>query len=297
MTKETIQYQELLDVVRSMDRGDELFYFFLRACENANLQICQICLDAGADINIRESRFKHTLLYEFVGSGKFTPQVGDWLIEKGADINITSISNWTNLTQACYRGNFDIAKYFIDKGIKIRHYKDINHYRESDLEVAAIDGGNPNIVKMLLELGVDLESELSYSTDLFIMPLNKKKHEIVETLLQKGASPNFYINGKTPLHIAVANKDIKMANILLKYNANVNARSNGSAIFINDDVALTPMDIAVLNQDIDMQKLLADFGGIVSGKEEKIQALTECSDSKKSLSVLKKLLASKVNFS
>ena len=69
MEEKSIQYQELLKVVRSMRREDELFYFFLRACENGNLQICQICLDAGADINIFEHFYnKHSA----VSAGKNT---------------------------------------------------------------------------------------------------------------------------------------------------------------------------------------------------------------------------------
>lgn len=287
MAKETIQYQELLNVVRSMKREDEVFYFFLRACENGNLQICQICLDAGADINICEHFHKQTLLEKLVESGKFTTEVGDWLIEKGA--NITGLGGWSNLTAACYQGSFDIAKYFIDKGIKIKQYKD--NEGSSDLYYA-VYGKNYEVVKMLLELGVDLESNIRYEQNPFIQAINSEQPKIVELFLQKGASPDFYTYGKTPLHIAVSNKDIHTVNILLKYNANVNARLKESAIFINDDFALTPMDIAVLNQDIDMQKLLSAFGGTVSSKEEKIQVLTECSDSEKGFLMMKKILAS-----
>lgn len=145
---------------------------------------------------------------------------------------------------------------------------------------------------MLLELGVDLESNIRDGRKPFIQAIYSKQPKIVELFLQKGASPNFYTCGKTPLHIAVSNKDIQMANILLKYNANVNARLKESARFINDDFVLTPLDIAVLNQDIDMQKLLTALGGTVSSKEEKIQSLTECCDSEGSFLIMKKLLTS-----
>ncbi len=290
MAKETIQYQELLNVVRSMKRKDELlFYFFLSACENGNLQICQFCLDAGADINFREPYYKETLLIKLVKSGKFTTEVGDWLIEKGANINIPGIAGFTSLTEACCQGSFDIAKYLIDKGIKIRQYKNEREL-SSDLYYA-VCGKNYEIVKMLLNSGVDLESTIK-GDNLLIAAVNRKQPKIVELFLQKGASPDFCTCYKTPLHIAVSNKDIQTANILLKYNANVNARLKGSARFVNDDVVLTPLDIAVLNQDIDMQKLLTAFGGTVSSKEEKIQTLTECNDSNKGFLMLKKILAS-----
>lgn len=290
MTKETISYQELLNIVRSMRGKDELFYFFLRACENGNLQICQICLDAGADINICEHFYERTLLYRLVESGKLTTEVGDWLIEQGADINMTGLGDWTNLTLACYQGNFNIAKYFIDKGIKIKQYKDGKG--GSDL-YHAVHGENEKIVKMLLELGVDLESDINPAENPFILAIERKLPNIVELFLQKGASANFYAYGRTPLHKATQNKDVQTAKVLLEHDANVNAKLEESAGFIDDDFALTPMDIAVLNQDIDMQKLLSAFGGTISSKEEKILAITQCSDtSKERLLMIKKILES-----
>ena len=47
MEKNQIKYQELLDIVKSMESDEELLLFFLRACENKNFKICQLCLDAG----------------------------------------------------------------------------------------------------------------------------------------------------------------------------------------------------------------------------------------------------------
>ena len=166
-----------------------------------------------------------------------------------------------------------------------RQYK--NDKESSDLYFA-VCGKNYEIVKMLLELGVDLESDIRHEQNPFIEAVENNLSEIVELFLQKGASPDSYTYGRTSLHIATANKDIQMANILLKYNANVNVRTNGGAGFINDGFALTPMDIAVLNQDIDMQKLLSTFGGTVSSKMEKIQALTKCRNSEKGFLMMKK---------
>lgn len=292
MSKKTFQYQELLNVVRSLSNvgKDNLFYFFLSACENGSLQICQICLDAGADINITESSYGYTLLYKLAENGKFTTEVADWLIEKGTDINLPIACGQTNLTISCYKGNFESAKYFIDKGMKITK-KDLS---------AAVYGKNYEIVKMFLELEDDLKDD-HYS---FFSAIEDKQTNIVELFLQKGDTPNFYSGkGITPLHQATLNKDIQTAQILLKYNASVNAKLKADARFVYDEFttdkypfnqsfALTPMDIAVINQDIAMQKLLTSFGGFVSSKEEKIQALSECSNNEIAISILKKILAS-----
>lgn len=254
------------------------------------MQICQICLDAGADINITESSYGYTLLYKLAENGKFTTEVADWLIEKGTDINLPIACGQTNLTISCYKGNFESAKYFIDKGMKITK-KDLS---------AAVYGKNYEIVKMFLELEDDLKDD-HYS---FFSAIEDKQTNIVELFLQKGDTPNFYSGkGITPLHQATLNKDIQTAQILLKYNASVNAKLKADARFVYDEFttdkypfnqsfALTPMDIAVINQDIAMQKLLTSFGGFVSSKEEKIQALSECSNNEIAISILKKILAS-----
>lgn len=296
MAKKNVQYQELLNIVRSMKNTDELYYFFLRACENGNLNVCQICLDAGADVNMHESRYKHTLLNTLTENNKLTPEVADWLIENGADINLVGYGN-SNLSNACMNGNYDIAKYFIDKGIKITKFDPYWKFG-GDLHWA-VHEKHYDIVKLLLESGAEFETDVKEDTENpFFCAVEHKLYKIVELFLQKGASPNFYVYGNgymiTPLHLATQMKDIKMASILLKYNANVNAKmDNNNKRFIKDTTLLTPMDIAVFNQDVEMQKLLESFSGIVSSKEEKIQAvLKNCDEDDKKALLIKKLLES-----
>lgn len=287
MEEKTINYQELVDVVRRMKRKDELFYFFLRSCESGNLQLCQLCLDAGADINIYEHWYKQPLLLVLIDNGKFTTKVADWLIEKGAEINIGS-GRYTSLSLACSKGDFNIAKYFIDKGIKIHQYKEDKEI--SDL-YCAVNGGNYEIVKLLVELGVDLEADVRYEANPFVRAVEMRKSNIVELFLKKGVIPNLYCYGRTPLHIAVKNKDLETAQLLLKYNANVNAQLQ-CGNWIEDYLSVTPMDMAVFMKDTDMQKLLRDFDGGVSSKEEKLKAITEYCNSEKISSMIKKVLAS-----
>ena len=66
MEKNQIKYQELLDIVKSMESDEELLLFFLRACENKNFKICQLCLDAGININIKSGLYGETLFQQFV---------------------------------------------------------------------------------------------------------------------------------------------------------------------------------------------------------------------------------------
>ena len=162
----------------------------------------------------------------------------------------------------------------------------------------AVKSGKYELVKILLESGVNSESDIDgdfENYNPYIQAVYDKFSEIVELFLQKGASADFALHGITPLHIATANQDIKTAKILLKYNANANAKLNNETFatvnFGLDYMVLTPMDIAVLKHDDEMQKLLASFGGTLSTKEDKIRALTECNDKKWAMNMIRKLMS------
>ena len=286
-TKKPIQYDDLFNVLRNIQGRDERFYFFLSACENGNLQICQLCLEVWGDINIRESRYMYTLLNKLVENGTFTAEVGNWLVDNGADINMAFSKS--NLSIACKKGNFQAAKFFIDKGVQIYQYK-------KDLVPStlykAVFGGNCDIVKLLLDLGVDLEDDVTITSNPFITSIIDKLPNIVELFLQRGANPNIYFDGRTALHLAVLKRSFEITQLLLKYNANLNARLTGNSILFRNNVALTSMDLAILNKDISMQKLLLSFGGSASSKDEKMQALSQCRKNEKALLVLRNLLES-----
>ncbi len=282
MEDRTIKYDDLLNIVRGMNK-DELFCFFLRACENENLQVCQLCLDAGADINMRYH--EDSLLECLVFNRTLTIKVADWLIEKGANMD-TGIKDNTLFTKACMNGNYNIAKYFFNKGVKVNEYKS---HCESDLDWA-VYGGNIEIVKFILDLGVDIEAFNYEPNNPFISALKKKRADIVELFLQKGVSPDIYIGGNTFLHEAVANNDINSARVLLKYNAQVNAKLKAPCYMIKKYLAINSMDIAVFNKNEDMQKLLLEFGGIVSNKDERIEVLLGyCNDNEFAM-LMKKML-------
>lgn len=293
MAKGTIQYQTLVNVVRRLGKEDK-YSFFLSACEETDLELCQICLDAGTDINYCECVHSRPVINELAHRDKLTTEIGDWLIKKGADINIIGSDNKTSLSGACEKGNIKIAKYFIDKGIKIRHYE--NKYSKPNDLFLAVGSGNYELVRMLLELGIDFESDIKGDNyNPYIRAVKAKFSEIVELFLQKGVSANFEYTGVRPIHIAVENQDIQTASILLKYGANVNAKLNkpnfSSVECGSKDFVITPMDIAVLKKDITMQKLLTSFGGTISTKEDKIRALTECDDKEWAIKMIKKIMS------
>lgn len=78
--------------------------------------------------------------------------------------------------------------------------------------------------------------------------LIKNKREIVAWLLDMGVDVNTtYINGNTPLHIAAEYDDIALINLLLKHEANINARNARQK---------TPEDIALAYHNENVARLL-----------------------------------------
>lgn len=276
MKEKTIKDNELLDVLRRMNRN-ELFSFFEYSCASGHLDLCQLCLDAGENMT---HSVEGPILVALVRQGIFNTKAADWLIEKGIDLNACDDIGYSALTYACSHGNFDCAKYLIDKGAIIYQckYKFKKRY-ESDLCVA-INSCSCNIaqkdqyvkiVRLLLEKGVDLE-------------VNNKKFnpleeaikycysDIIELFLKRGISPDYKYKGLTLLQYAVTKKETKMTRLLLEYNADVNAKIKDTNT-VKKYLALTPMDIAVSQNDAKMQELLLEFGGSTSSKEERIDVI------------------------
>ena len=269
---------------------DELFFFFLRACEQEALDICQACLDAGADINIIESFHHNTLFTEMISQGTLTITIADWLISKGADINKSNIvPEQTPLSLACYHGNFEWVKYFIEKGAK-------TDCPSRSLLCQAIDSDIHHnvttickIVELLLNSGAPTEETNKYEYfNPFVNAVSRKYSEVVKLLLKSGISPNHYSNeGRVPLHIAVANGDVETARILLECKADVNAPLSSNCYLIKSyKGASNSMDIAIAKKDTEMIKLLVYFGGEASEQFKKVQTLVELSSDKDVASIV-----------
>lgn len=294
-------YESLVATLRLLEKfgaNDAAFEFFKWACLSGKLDMCQACIDAGYDPNMRDQLYDRPLLVELSSSKRFTTDVADFLISNGAKITDLECDRKvmtvyeaikSPLYFACSCGNVEMIKYFLNKGVCASHY---------DLETA-IDHDEIEAVRVLLELGVisandidlrQLNDSLIWSNRLTVMELllqfgaspngcdllneamKYAKYEMAELLLKYGADPN---EGKEccPLHTAVSEGDIRFAKLLLDNGADVNIRTGSKKIIRRYDGALLAMDIAIFRKDSDMQKLLAEYGGTTSTRLEQLEAL------------------------
>lgn len=292
MEVKTITSQELIALIQNMT-FEEQYLFFKGAAELSNLKLCQICLDAGLDINMQESMYKQPLLVSLMSTpGTLTLDVVAWFIEHGYDINLASAAGYTPLKYACYHGNYTFAKYFIENGAKIQSGPNVQFFSDLHDAVSACETHEEGIkvVRLLLDSGAPLEDTDNTSRNPFMRALKTKKHDVVELFLKKGADPDVRINGTTPIHTAVALNDIYTVRLLIKYNADINVKARASCGYLKSYHAITPLDIAIHNQNLPLKDLLIKHGAKASTKAEKIEAVLAHYRGDEGLTLMQKIM-------
>ena len=139
------------------------------------------------------------------------------LIKKG--ITIEELSEKDVLYRAVYENRIDMAKYLIDKGLKINK---TNESGESPLTRAVIED-NQEMVKMLLDNGANINQvDPNGETPLFAA-VDHSHYEITKLLLNKGANIN-HVNsyGQTLTDIAISPYGLKTLKLLLENNGDIN---------------------------------------------------------------------------
>jgi len=145
------------------------------------------------------------------------------LIDRGADVNARDGEGHTALSHACERwGMFDNERW--------------NHWEPKDGLHPLYPG------RSVAEVRVDKTAA----------------RMIIPALLEAGASPNVQAGGYTPLHVAAANDNTKIATALLDRGAYRNARAK--------DHLASPLHTAVDSKALRVAQLLIDRGTNIHAK-------------------------------
>lgn len=156
-----------------------------------------------------------------LSSGSGMADVVDFLIQKGASINITDMQNRTPLHQAAAKGFLNCVTSLCDAGAII-DAKD--KFGRTPLIAATMNGSHP-CVKFLVEHGADVNTFTVRGPRL--SPLQAAASggftDILDTLIKSGARINNKVKDEdSPLYLAVQNKHPKCIEILLANGADVN---------------------------------------------------------------------------
>ena len=186
--------------------GDNVYQTPLAlACEDVDLKTMKILLDAGADPNNYK---EESLISWVIGSDKPISKkiLGlRLLLDAGTDLN--KINDYGNIDWSINQvigndDNVDIVKLLLENGVNPNNEK----YFRNSLYIASENGALENI-KVLINAGADIDLESPYynlgKTALIIASQNNNL-DIVELLLDAGANPNKQdIEGNTSLMISM----------------------------------------------------------------------------------------------
>lgn len=197
----------------------------------------------------RHSETQRTFLH--IAAAKLLPQVATWLLDHGTDVNVQAADQSTPLEVAGILCNpnhraesvAEMTGLLRERGASITPRAavilgDIEFLRRKHSEedivtprddrgwllALAVDSNRPEILKLLLDFGLDPDARVRVSGEeepayTWGMPLYQcaryGKYEMAEMLLQHGADPNgqVYASG-TPLSEAYGQRDDKMITLL-----------------------------------------------------------------------------------
>lgn len=186
------------------------------ACKNQNIELIQILLDSGADINIVD--------YEQLGT---TPliiacQQGNTdivrlLLDSGANINLDCELGFTPLTNACAYEQIEIVRLLVERG--------------ADVNLPCLEGENPlsvsieceniEIIKILLKAPtININQIDDLDEPHLIKAVLVGSNEIIEMLINSGANVNIANETNiTPLMAGVEERNFSAVKILLLNDA------------------------------------------------------------------------------
>ena len=199
-------------------------------------------------------------LYAAVSKGDL--KMTNLLIENGADIN-AAYKDHTILGWAALLRQKDIVNMLLEKGaiLNTGDKQKITPFSSACL------GGDPEIVRLMLEKGVDINSNKISAVLYTTAVVNESKKikndkdvlSIVQLLHDKGYSINTTNGHLTPLLAALGNQYYKTARYLISKGAMVNDSNN---------FGKTPLHTAAYYGSFDMVKLLISKGAKVDAKNK-----------------------------
>jgi ankyrin repeat protein len=120
----------------------------------------------------------------------------------------------------------------------------------------AIDGGNSEVVKFLIDQGVPLNEDKTPASSTYLLSAIKlKKIAIAKQLLDAGANPNCATEETTPLAEAALAGDVATCKLLIEKGAEV----NGKVASVKFKPPLTQAVLSISN-NVELVKLLLDAG-------------------------------------
>ena len=193
--------------------------------DDLDIGIIRFFLERGADVNAADNNHS-TLLHEALYSG--SAEAARLLLEHGANINARNNEGQTprHLLLAMDTEDIDIdtIRFFLERGADV----DAVDNDHSTLLHKASYSGNTEVARLLFEHGANinaLNKDGQTPQHLLAMVSEDLDVDTIRLFLEHGADVDVVDNNHSMLHKASYKGNVKVAQLLLEYGGNINARS------------------------------------------------------------------------
>ncbi len=192
-----------------MNKGTPLY----QAIQNEDLEVIQLLVGAGADINqeIGKTFHKnHTPLQEAIEKGNL--EITKYILQAGGQLS----GGQSPLFVASEEGDSRLARFFMDLGVSVNEA-----FAGYTPLLKAAQEDHLDLIRLLVDHGAELNAQISYSKETaLILALKNKNLEACQFLIQAGADVNLADTfGYTPLMRSVKLIQIDIMRLLLEAGA------------------------------------------------------------------------------
>jgi ankyrin repeat protein len=217
----------------------------VRAADRGQLEIVKFLVERGVDVDATSVDGVTPLMY---ASQNGYLDIMEYLISKGADVNATPDNKVTPLIGAVRTGHFEAAEILLEAGAKVDAKDELD--LTSLMHASAYD--YPEIADLLIEKGADMEAGDWFGTRPLMMAVYYDCDETTQVLIRRGADLNAQDTfGFTALMMAAQHANYDMAWILLDMGADPRLQNKGG---------LHAIALATMSGDEDIIELLLESG-------------------------------------
>ena len=186
------------------------------------------------------------------------------LIAAHANINARNYEGLDALRIAIKKNFTETTKVLIESGAQVGNK---TFSPENVPIIIASENENPNIVKLLIDAGADVDERNENQDTALKIAVLKNNATITKYLIKAGADVNFKdANAVSLLHLATECGNVEIITALIAKGANLDSKSE-----LNE----TPLYIALKNSQRDIFKLLLDAGANLNLKYENNRTLLQ----------------------
>ena len=193
------------------------------AAEHGVLEKVKILLDAGAQINAKDSFFLNTPLHLHLAGTQCHTEMIKLLLNAGAQINATDRFLNTPLHVTGVKGYTEAAHELLNAGAQTEA---VNQNQFTPLHLALLNRHH-QVVKVLIKAGAQIEAKDAFGNTPLHLAGEKGLTEGVQALLNAGAQIEAVNqNQYTPLHYAALKGYVEVVQLLLGAGAQIGAKDH-----------------------------------------------------------------------